>query len=150
MSNDRRIGRCLCGGVSVSIPASRTAVGVCHCDTCRRWTSGPWMAIQAPEAEISGEMLKVYQSSAFAERGFCETCGSVIFHRPQDGPERAISAGLFDPQGLVLAFEICTDKQPDFYDFKPAPKRQTTASVAMQWGPKLIARRLKRLLGRRA
>ena len=100
------------------------------------------MAIQAPEATIEGETLKVFQSSAFAERGFCGACGSVIFHRPQDGPECAVSAGLFDPEGLKLGFEICVDKKPDFYAMEPAPKRQSTARLALAWGPKLVWRRL--------
>lgn len=146
MSDAERTGQCLCGGVRVTIPAHRTEVGVCHCDTCRRWTSGPWMAIQAPEARIEGASLRVFRSSAFAERGFCSHCGSVIFHRPQDGPERAISAGLFEADGLTLGFEICIERKPDFYDFSPAPVQRTSRSLAMEWGPRLILRRLKRWL----
>lgn len=146
MSDEDRLGKCLCGGVAVRIPRSRREVGVCHCDTCRRWTSGPWMAIQAPEARIEGDTLQVFQSSAFAERGFCAKCGSVIFHRPQDGPECAVSAGLFDPRELELGFEICIDKKPEFYGFTPAPRRLSTVRLGLEWAPKLIGRRLKRLL----
>ncbi len=97
-----RRGQCLCGCVSVAIPASKVEVGVCHCDTCRKWCSGPWMAIHSPEATVEGETLEVFRSSAFAERGFCARCGSAIFHRPQDGPELAVSAGLFKPDDFWL------------------------------------------------
>lgn len=38
-------GRCLCGGVTVRLPRRVNDVGVCHCATCRRWGSGPWMSL---------------------------------------------------------------------------------------------------------
>lgn len=95
------IGGCLCGGVTVSIERARDDVGVCHCRMCRQWTSGPWMALQAPDARIEGETLCVYAATAFAERGFCSVCGAHIFHRPKDGPELAVSAGYLMPTGCT-------------------------------------------------
>lgn len=146
MTDPIMVGSCLCGGVTVSLPRAQKQVGICHCESCRRWCSGPWMAIQAPDAEIRGDSLRVFQSSMFAERGFCAACGSAIFHRPQDGPERAISAGLFDPDQLAIAFQICIDRKPAYYSVQPETDVRTTSQLALEWAPKLLLRRLKRIL----
>jgi hypothetical protein len=142
---DQQMGRCLCGGVTVTIPARVTDVGVCHCADCRTWTSGPWMALRAPpETRIEGASVKVFRSSAFAERGFCGTCGSVLFHRPQDGPEIAVSAGLFDPARFTLAREIFFDRKPAFYSFGQHTLKRSALAMAAAWGPRLLWRRMTR------
>lgn len=69
------------------------------------------MALQAPGSLIVGDALVVYRSSNFAERGFCGRCGSHVFHRPQDGPELAVSAGLFRNRRLQVKREIFFDAQ---------------------------------------
>ncbi|MCC2978474.1 GFA family protein [Sphingomonas sp. PL-96] len=140
-------GGCLCGSVSVRIPARRNDVGVCHCATCRQWGSGPWMALQVPGAVISGDDLAVHRSSVFAERGFCRRCGTHIFHRPQEGPELAISAGLFPTSGLHIAREIFFDAKPPFYRFVAESEKRSGASMAREWFPRLLYRRMGRWLG---
>ena len=139
-----RRGRCLCGGVTAAIPAERNTVGVCHCETCRRWCSGPWMAIQAPDAIVEGETLRIYRSSRYAERGFCDVCGACIFHRPQDGPELAISAGLFDPEGLTLTHELFPERKAAFYRFGGDIARIGGLRMAAAWLPRILWRRLTR------
>ncbi|WAC25355.1 GFA family protein [Blastomonas sp. SL216] len=124
-------------------------VGVCHCHICRAWTSGPWMALQVPEANVEGDDLAVFRSSSFAERGFCRTCGSHIFHRPIDGPELAISAGLFRDPAQFVAREIFVDSQPRQYRFEGVESRRTGVSMALEWLPKILKRRVLRWLGRR-
>ena len=41
-------GQCICGGVTVRLPAPTYDVGACHCARCRRWGSGPWLSFQVP------------------------------------------------------------------------------------------------------
>ena len=106
------------------------------------------MSLQVPGASVDGETLTVFRSSAFAERGFCHVCGTHIFHRPQDGPELAISAGLFPDNGMHIAREIFSDAKPPFYRFVADSEERTTASMAIEWLPKLIWRRAIRLLKR--
>lgn len=137
-----REGRCLCGAVTVTLPADRTGVGTCHCQTCRRWCSGPWMAIQAPEATICGDTIKIYRSSAYAERGYCGSCGSHIYHRPRQGPELAVAAGLFDDHGLALTHEIFHDHKPAFYRFAEPTAKRGSLSMALEWLPRILWRRL--------
>lgn len=135
-------GRCLCGGVTVTLPVAVHDVGVCHCKLCRQWTSGPWMALQVPDAVVSGDTLAIFKSSSFAERGFCSRCGSHIFHRPAQGPELAVSAGLFDDKQQFIDREIFVDSQPPHYGFENRGSRRTAFSMAVEWLPKLIWRGL--------
>lgn len=146
MASTNLAGACLCKAITVHLPEKMIDVGVCHCAMCRQWNSRPWMSLQVPNAKISGDTLKIYRSSTLAERGFCARCGSHIFHRPQDGPESAISAGLFRFSDLYIAREICFDDKPPFYDFVANSERQTTANMAREWLPRLIRRRVARWL----
>jgi hypothetical protein len=104
------------------------------------------MALQAPGSEILGENLIVYRFSSFAERGFCGICGTHIFHRPIDGPELAISVGLFPDEGKRIVREIFADRQPRYYSFEVHSERIGARRMALLWAPKLIWRRLKKLV----
>lgn len=137
-------GRCLCGGVTVRLPAAMNDVGVCHCATCLRWNSGPWMSLRAPGSTINGSELAIFRSSTFAERGYCRRCGTHIFHRPQDGPELAISAGLFQSLDLHIEREIFFDAKPPYYRFVADSEKRSSASMAREWLPRLLRRRAVR------
>ncbi len=100
------------------------------------------MAVQVPGSEITGETLVVYRSSSFAERGFCGRCGSHVFHRPRQGPELAISAGLLENPDFRIAREIFDDARPPFYRFEADSVKRSGLSMALEWLPKLIGRRL--------
>ena len=141
-------GECLCGGVAVTLTARVADVNACHCDTCRRWCSGPWLGLPiSADVTIVGESLKVYRSSSFAERGFCGTCGANIFYRMRDGPEIEVSAGLFKPGEMRLVKEIFHDAKPTFYAFGGDTEKRTRVAVMLEYAPRLIARRLRRLFG---
>lgn len=38
-------GHCLCRSVQITAEAVSGKVGACHCDTCRKWCGGPFMAV---------------------------------------------------------------------------------------------------------
>jgi hypothetical protein len=107
------------------------------------------MALQCPGATISGDTLAIYNSSAFAERGFCSKCGSHIFHRPKLGDELAVSAGLFDSDGFYLDREIFVDAKPPFYRFDSDARQVTTLGMIREWLPKLARRFVGKAFGRR-
>ena len=57
-----------------------------------------------------------FAASGFAQRGFCSTCGSLLFWKPNDAPRYAVLAGAFDrPEALHPGYHICTDGRPEFY-----------------------------------
>ena len=114
-------GRCLCGKVTYRLEGEATEVGACHCEMCRRWTGSPGMAIHLSAAPaIDGEEhITWYDSSDWAERGFCATCGSSLFYRLKgESPEYYLHAGTLDDQsGLVLKEQIFIDEKPGYYAF---------------------------------
>lgn len=101
-------GHCLCGLVTFKAPRANHSVNACHCDMCRRWGGGVFMARGCDrEVEFSGvEHIEVFDSSAWAERGFCKRCGSHLFYRLKDSGEYEVPAGLFDSMPKDLSFAL--------------------------------------------
>ena len=126
-------GHCLCGGVRFHVRPKRMAMDVCHCGQCRRWTGGAWMSVEcAPDSlVIEGEAsLSLYESSNHAERGFCTTCGTILFWRMRNGSLLTISAQAFDrPEDFAFASEIFIDNKPGNYAFADETEKLTEA----QW-----------------
>ena len=77
------LGQCLCGDVEIDARGLQTRVGVCHCGMCRNWGGGPFFSIQC-EGEISinnKNKVSIFNSSEWAERGFCNHCGTHLFYK---------------------------------------------------------------------
>lgn len=130
-----RTGRCLCGGVQISIRNLPQTLGACHCENCRRWTGSALIALTvAPEdiAIVGSDRVTTYKSSDWATRSFCAVCGSTLWYRltvptPEQGSYE-IPVGLLDnPHGLPLSSEIYIDRKPDGYVLAGATKQQTAA-----------------------
>jgi hypothetical protein len=132
MSDKQQTGKCLCGKVQITVTAPHKEVGTCHCDMCRRWASGPYMAVNVGrDIEIRGEEhISAYRSSDWGERAFCSSCGSHLYYRLLETGEINISAGLLDnPDDLTLKRQIFIDEKPDFYDLANDTKKMTGAQV---------------------
>lgn len=132
-----RTGKCLCGAVAFDIEAESAAIGVCHCDMCRRWASGPYMGLHLKgDVAFKGEdAIGVYRGSAWAERGFCKSCGSALFWRMQDRSEIVVSAGLFEDQAdFQLGRQVCIDEKPAFYAFAQQTPTMTGAEIEAMYG----------------
>lgn len=129
-------GGCLCGGVRFEAEVT-DEVSICHCETCRRWTGGPMMAVHpnAPAA-IEGETLTWFRSSDWAERGFCSRCGASLFYRlTEHAGDVVIAAGSFDDPTAFnrLAREIFIDEKPGFYEFEGDRPRMTGAEAIAEF-----------------
>lgn len=113
-------GQCLCGKITFTASHDVSEVAVCHCAMCLR-QGGPGMATHpGPAPEIKGvENLTWYESSDWAERGFCRNCGSNLFYRlKSDEPQYSIMAGAFDDQTqFKLAAQIFIEEKPEYYAF---------------------------------
>ena len=131
-------GRCLCGAVTITLTGTHNEVGVCHCGMCRRWGSGPNMAIDAgQDVEIEGkDHITAYRSSDWAERAFCKTCGTNLYYRIVEADHYAVCVGIMDePEGLALTSQIFIDEKPAFYDFANDTKTMTGAEVFAMYAP---------------
>ena len=124
-------GKCMCGAVSFTATAKKPSVVVCHCEMCRRWSAGPFMAVGCQSVTFKGEEhIKRIRSSDWAERGFCTQCGSNLFYHLANSGGYQMAAGLFDdPSTLRLSLQVFTDAKPDFYDFANDTKTLTEAEV---------------------
>jgi hypothetical protein len=112
-------GGCLCGQVRYAARGPLREVVFCHCGQCRR-QSGLYFAATAVESSrlevAGGDGLSWYAASPHARRGFCATCGTLLFWQPEGGPHVAILAGsLDDPSALRPGYHICTAGRPAFY-----------------------------------
>jgi hypothetical protein len=112
-----RSGQCLCGAVQFEAEDIEAEFSACHCIMCQRWSSGPFFSTTAGKVSFTGEEhLTRYQSSAWAERGFCNICGSNLFFRVLKLPQHEMCVGAFnDTDGLVMTGEIFVDRKPDGY-----------------------------------
>jgi hypothetical protein len=113
-------GRCECGAVSFVIPEVRAEVTFCHCSQCRRLAGHHWAATHAPFSAVTftaDQSLKWYNSSDWAERGFCGTCGSTLFYRFKGKDDLGIAAGCIDsPTGLKPGKHLFVADKGDYYD----------------------------------
>ena len=139
MSDDTNVtGKCLCGAVKVTLTGDHKEVGICHCGMCRRWSSGPLMAVDVgQDIEIEGrENVATYRSSEWAERAFCKTCGSNLYYRIVEADQCIVSAGILDEEdGLALGIQVFIDEKPQFYDLANDTKTMTGAEVFAMYGP---------------
>lgn len=129
-------GQCLCGAVQVTARAAdRPRLRACHCDMCRRHTSGMFVSIEATDAEITGP-ARSYRSSDWAERGFCDTCGSTLWYGTTADGARHLAAGLFDDAGHgEMKIEFFADKCPHGYALTGDHRRMSTQeTIAMFTG----------------
>ena len=139
---DARMGGCMCGAVRFRATLSHTAFGVCHCKMCQRWAGGMFAAITVPHADVvwSGQaQIARIQSSDWAQRGWCTTCGSGLFYQvtrePAQGGDWEIPVGLFDDaNGLTLEREIYIDRKPDSYALAGHHQTLTEAEVIALYG----------------
>ncbi len=125
-------GRCLCGAVTIRADKAQPRVEACHCTICRKWGGGPMMAVRCESVvTIEGEdNLTVYDSSSWAQRGFCKNCGTHLFYRVKQKPFYEIPAGLLDnAPDLTFTTQIFVDEQPPYYAFANETVKRTGAEI---------------------
>lgn len=132
-----RSAACLCGAVQLHLPDARREVHACHCGMCRRWGGGPLLAVDCGQAvRIEGEaQVQTWQSSAWAERGFCGRCGTHLFYRLLTSGALIVPAGLLGEAGeLALTEELFIDHKPSWYGFANRTEQLTEAEVLAKFG----------------
>lgn len=131
-------GSCLCGAVSLSTSSLNPHVAACNCNMCRKWGGGPLMATECGnDLSLSGEEnISIYQSSDWAERGFCKICGTHLFYRLKENHQYYIPAGIFgNEEEFTLTHQVFIDEKPEYYSFKNKTKDLTGAEIFAQFTP---------------
>ncbi|BDA75163.1 Glutathione-dependent formaldehyde-activating, GFA [Calothrix sp. PCC 7716] len=131
-------GSCLCGAVSISATSMSNFVGACHCNMCRKWGGGAFLAAECgADVSFEGEdSIGVYQSSEWAERGFCQKCGTHLFYKLKQNNQYYMPVGLFDNhEGLIFDHQVFIDEKPEYYSFANETKNLTGADLFAQFAP---------------
>ncbi|SFH90947.1 GFA family protein [Albimonas pacifica] len=126
-----RTGGCACGAVRYEAKGVGPGFGACHCETCRKWVGGPFVALQVEGLRVTqGEdRLHVWRSSEWGERVGCSACGGILFFKVVATGEANVALGtLDDPSGLELAMEIFVDAKPAAYGFLSERSRKLTGA----------------------
>ncbi len=124
-------GGCLCGAVRFSADDVDTDHHACHCSMCRHWAGGPVFAADAGAVRFEGEPnLRRYESSEWAQRGFCGICGSNLFYYLKPADAYHLCVGAFDdPAVFKLNVEVFVDHKPKGYQFAGTHQQLTEAQV---------------------
>lgn len=88
------------------------------------------------DVEVSGEEnISVYDSSAWAERGFCKNCGAHLFYRLKQSGQYLLMAGIFQKDmGFVFDHQVFIDEKPEYYCFSNKTEDMTGAEVFAKYG----------------
>lgn len=118
--NDIHTGSCLCGAVRFRTHGALRDVIYCHCSQCRKQSGHFYAATNVPDASIAiegTENITWYDASDFARRGFCRTCGSLLFWKPRQDAYVSVMAGVFDkPTNLKGSCHIFVGDKGDYYE----------------------------------
>lgn len=87
------------------------------------------------DVSFSGSQApSAYQSSDWAERGFCPNCGTHLFYHLLPADEYILPAGLFqDGAGFHMNSQIFIDEKPNYYAFANPTPTMTGAEVFAQF-----------------
>ena len=131
-------GSCVCGATQITAKTVSRNVGACHCNLCRKWAGGPFMAVDCGiEVSFAGEdNISVFDSSDWAERGFCNKCGTHLFYRLKQNQQYYMPAGIFEEDSnFVFDHQVFIDEKPEYYKFANKTTDMTGAEVFAKFAP---------------
>jgi hypothetical protein len=106
---------------------------------CRKWGGGPLLAIDCgSDVQIEGaDSITFFDSSKWADRGFCKNCGTHLFYRLKDSQQYQIPVGLFgDSVAPEFGLQVFIDRKPESYAFSNKTKELTEAQIYEMYAPK--------------
>ena len=135
--SDISSGSCLCGAVRFQTQGPLRGVIYCHCSQCRKQSGHFYAATNVADDNITitgTENITWYEASSFARRGFCKTCGSVLFWKPGQDAYVSVLAGSFDaPTRLEGECHIFVGDKGDYYSIDDGLPQfeKSTPSIAV-------------------
>jgi hypothetical protein len=103
-SSGRLAGGCLCNAVRYECTELPCDVHYCHCRQCQRAFGNVFAVFGSlPVSALSfiRGAPQLYQSTSYAERGFCNACGTPLTFRYLRSEWIAIAIGSLDNPGIV-------------------------------------------------
>ncbi len=115
-------GSCFCGAVKFTVKGEPTAMGYCHCESCRHWSAGPVNAFslwpkEALTVTEGAENIGSYSKSPNSHRQWCSICGGHVFtNHPEWGLVDVYAAVIpefsFQP-GVHVNYQEAVLRVPD-------------------------------------
>ena len=114
-------GSCLCGGIAYRAEGPVNGASHCYCAMCQKQhgaAAGSYANV--PTAgfviERGADLLTEYASSDHGRRGFCRVCGSTLFWRSTETPDRiAVTLGTLEPEyGGPVDDELFAENKPQW------------------------------------
>ena len=81
----RRVARCCCGAVKVTVRGEPTLHALCHCANCKQRTGSAFgISAYFPQQHVEsvvGEVVEYQVTTEHNEqiRNFCSTCGTTVY-----------------------------------------------------------------------
>ncbi|MGH8380193.1 GFA family protein [Pseudomonas sp.] len=127
----KKHGSCLCGAVKLSVNLENASVDACHCSMCRQWGGAPLFSVHCSEpVKFTAGQPVFYDSSEWAQRGFCGTCGTHLLYRLKNGKFDSVSVGVLEGDtDWVFDLQVYIDEKPKYYCFANETKTMTGAEV---------------------
>ena len=118
-------GSCLCSAIAYSASGPIESASHCYCTMCQKQhgaAAGTYGNIARADLRIErgADLITEYASSDHGRRAFCGRCGSTLFWRSEETPERiAVTLGTLDgPFTEPVEIELHTDTKPDWLPHK--------------------------------
>ena len=134
---EKLTGQCLCGAVRIAVTPAKDELHACHCEMCRRWTGSAFVEVDVrPEdLDVTGP-VKTRATSDWAERAWCDDCGSTLWYGTLHDGAKHLAAGLFENAAdAPLKLEFFVDKCPQGYALAGDHKRLTTDETIALFAP---------------
>jgi len=103
-ASQRWTGGCQCGLVRYALATKPRRASICHCRMCQKAGGAPFMAfasVASDDFAPTRGKVSTFRSSAIAERGFCEKCGTPLTYRLLDSASVSVTIGSLDRPGEV-------------------------------------------------
>jgi len=85
---------------------------------------------------IGEDDVSVFDSSPWAERGFCSKCGTHLFYRIKQKKQYIVPVGLLDDDpSFVFEHQVFIDEKPPYYQFSNQTNDMTGAEVFAKYAP---------------
>ena len=126
-------GGCLCGALRYSASVDPIDAGYCHCRMCQKISGAavlPWASFSSGDFSYTLGQPKIYKSSDWGQREFCEACGSQIAFRGTVSDDAVeINVGtLDDPEIITPEYHVWCDSQVSWFDTADALPRYSQSS----------------------
>ncbi len=100
---DQLHGSCLCGAIAYRADGPVFHASHCYCTMCQKQHgagAGSYANVASAgfAIERGAEAVTEYASSDHGRRGFCRVCGSTLYWRSTQAPDRiAVTLGTLEP-----------------------------------------------------